>query len=155
MDRRYGLTDEQRFLAYVQQSNRCWEWTGYKNAKGYGVMNIRGKRVLAHRFAYERIAEVPDGMCVLHHCDNPACVRFKHLFLGTKADNNADMTEKGRRAPMPHLQGTRNHAARLTEDAVRTIRQSTESGPVLATRYGVTRVTISAIRRRLIWNHLE
>ena len=154
MVRQYGLSDEDRFRSYVQKGPRCWEWTGYRNAKGYGVINIRGRRVMAHRYAYELIAEIPDGMFVLHHCDNPGCVKFKHLFLGTLAENNADMTEKGRRAPMPHLQGSRNRAAKIDEEAARAILQSVESGPVLAARYGVTRTTICSIRKGRLWAHV-
>src|SRR5580765_5320159 len=69
--RYYGKTPEERFWHYVKKPERgCWEWTGYKNAKGYGVINLRGERVLAHRMAYELEASIPEGMCVLHVCDN-------------------------------------------------------------------------------------
>ena len=154
LNRIYGLTDEQRFWHYVEKGPRCWEWTGYRNAKGYGVLNLSGERVLAHRMAYQMVAEIPDGMSVLHHCDNPGCVKFKHLWLGTKADNNADMEAKGRRRN-GDARGTKNPAARLTEDDIRAIRASTERSVDLAAKYGVSRHNIWAIRRRLYWPHIE
>lgn len=155
-ERRYGYTPEERFWLYVEKPRRgCWEWTGYKNAKGYGVINLRGERMMAHRMAWELEAgPIPDGKFVLHHCDNPGCVRFKHLFLGSLADNNADMDSKGRRRP-PDMHGTRNHRATLTEDDIRAIRASDESGPVLGARYGVSHNHISGIRRRIFWKHIE
>lgn len=153
--RLYGATDEERFWHYVERGPRCWEWTGYKNAKGYGIMNLRGERVMAHRFAYKLQAEIPAGLYVLHHCDNAGCVKPKHLFVGTLADNNGDMFRKGRNGNPNIMLGTKNPAARLSEDDVRAIRNSAESGPILADRYSVTRTTISAIRRRLLWAHID
>ena len=83
----------------------CWEWTGWRNPNGYGRLAANGcAGALAHRVAWEITAgPVPDGMLVLHHCDNPSCVRAEtdpassHLFLGTRADNSRDMDAKGRR----------------------------------------------------------
>lgn len=84
----------------------CWNWTGARLARprtgepGYGVMKIggrAGKVEYVHRISYEiNVAPIPAGLCVLHHCDNTACVRPSHLFLGTKDDNNKDMAFKGR-----------------------------------------------------------
>lgn len=66
--------------------------------KGYGVIGEGDKKVhLTHRLSWVyHNGEIPDGLCVLHHCDNPRCVNPKHLFLGTRADNNKDMLNKGR-----------------------------------------------------------
>jgi hypothetical protein len=155
--RHYGLTPEQRFWRYVEKKRRgCWDWTGYKNEKGYGVINLGGERMLTHRMAYQLTAgSIPDGMFVLHHCDNPACVRFKHLFLGTLADNNADMDAKGRSRRGHNMPGIGNHQAKLTESDVRAIRISTEKGVVLAARYSVTKTTICSILKRRLWTHIE
>ena len=72
------------------------------NKDGYGVFS-EGKDIRAHRRAWEAFyGPIPTGMHVLHHCDNPPCVNVNHLFLGTDADNNADMMAKGRyRKPIP------------------------------------------------------
>lgn len=77
----------------------CIEWTKARNRKGYGVSGIPGTRktTLAHRLAWEREnGPIPIGLCVLHRCDNPACVNPDHLFLGSISDNNTDMAKKGR-----------------------------------------------------------
>lgn len=71
----------------------CVEHSGSKNTRGYGLIGQR----LAHRVVWEsEHGPIPEGLCVLHHCDNPPCIRLSHLFLGTKGDNNRDRTEKRR-----------------------------------------------------------
>ena len=72
---------------------RCWLWTGSRNADGYGLFGLLGKTTRAHRIAW---GDVPDGLHVLHRCDNPPCVRRSHLFLGTDRDNQRDKAAKGR-----------------------------------------------------------
>jgi len=88
-----------RFWDKVQKSDGCWIFTG-ANAKGYGVIGRcdgTHEYVYAHRLSWElHHGPIPDGLCVLHHCDTPRCVNPEHLWLGTIADNNRDMSQKGR-----------------------------------------------------------
>jgi HNH endonuclease len=80
----------------------CIEFRGRLNACGYGVLRINGRSTLAHRAAHElHVGPIPDGLQVLHTCDNPACINPDHLWLGTHTDNMRDMASKGRgrRAP--------------------------------------------------------
>lgn len=89
-----------RFWLKVKRTRGCWIWTGSVNAKGYGQMSQgrRGLRPLqTHRVSWQlHYGQIPDGLLVLHSCDNPRCVRPDHLFLGTAADNTADMVAKER-----------------------------------------------------------
>jgi hypothetical protein len=87
-----------RFWNRVEKTDSCWEWTGAR-ALGYGVIKSRGKMYKAHRISWEAaFGAIPPGMLVCHRCDNPACVRPEHLFLGTDLDNARDKVAKGRQA---------------------------------------------------------
>lgn len=93
--------DLARLLAKVEPepNSGCWIWVGSRFPyMGYGRVKDGGRERLAHRVSWELAtqAPVPDGMAVLHRCDNPPCVNPDHLFLGTLTDNNVDRMHKGR-----------------------------------------------------------
>lgn len=97
------LTPRRRFNSKIDKSSThggCWIWTAYKDKNGYGRFALPGKKnIQAHRQAWIfKNGEIPDGLHVLHHCDNPSCVRVEHLFLGTHAENMADRDRKGHTA---------------------------------------------------------
>lgn len=92
---------EERFRRFFTEGNpdECWEWTGGTDDKGYGTINEGGcgRPLKASRVAWViKFGPIPDGLFVLHSCDNPPCVNWHHLFLGTPLDNTTDMINKGR-----------------------------------------------------------
>jgi hypothetical protein len=85
-----------RFWPRVAFGDGCWEWQGSRVSNGYGHINGIGNGY-AHRAAWElTYGPIPDGLQVLHRCDNPPCVRLDHLFIGTTLDNMRDRDAKGR-----------------------------------------------------------
>lgn len=127
----------------------CWLWDAGKYASGYGMVFLRrenGKQVnsYAHRVAYVLAkGPIPSGMVVRHRCDTPACVNPEHLQLGTQGDNNRD-TASRRRCPK-----VRPWLHKLSDGDVQAIRVSLASGDALAKCYGVSKTSISLIRRGL------
>lgn len=78
-------------------ATECWHWAGPRNAFGYGRMTSGGRLQVAHRLCWEVFnGPVPDGLSVLHKCDNPSCINPDHLWLGTYSDNIRDAWAKGR-----------------------------------------------------------
>ena len=139
-------------------SDDCWEWTAYRTPKGYGQILNGGKGnglSRAHRISWViHSGMIPQGMCVLHHCDNPGCVNPAHLFLGTNKDNSRDMVAKCRSSHVG-IPGEDNGSAKLSERSVREIRQLLVSGclsmTAVAVQYGVGRSAIEKIKYGKTW----
>ena len=145
----------ERFFSHVDITNGCWLWTGALDRKGYGRMGDGTKRtVFAHRFAWRQTrGPIPAGLHVLHACDTPACVRPAHLFLGTHADNMADMTAKGR-----STRGERNGQSKLTRELVIDARVRYSQGETLhalAKEYGVGVPALSMAVSGKRWGHIH
>lgn len=148
-----------RFWGRVRCEGECWEWTGSRLPKGYGLMSVRRKHTYAHRFAYELlVGPIGEGLCVCHHCDNPGCVRPDHLFLGTPKDNSQDMVCKGRGKPPGVLRDFSregNPRAVMDEAHVEALRRSyaaSEKRQVdLAKEFGISQTQVSRIVRGEQW----
>lgn len=97
------LNEIERFTSKIYESGSDWPdecdiWMGSSDKKkGYGFFSFRGAVVKVHRLQWIiNYGNIPNGLFVLHRCDNPSCVKLGHLFLGTNQDNMTDMKEKGR-----------------------------------------------------------
>ena len=117
----------ERFMAKVSPEalTGCWLWTGAPsdNTKNglYGRFRVHGAQIRAHRVSWLlHRGEIPENLQVLHHCDNQACVRPDHLFLGTNEDNVADRVAKGRTG-WKHRQGDEHPMRKLDEQRVRRV----------------------------------
>ena len=97
---------DKRFWSRIQKTDGCWNWTGALNTHGYGHMRVNSRQTPMHRLSWEKAnGPIPDGLSVLHKCDNRRCVRPDHLFLGTQADNMQDKIAKGRHRGGPNQPG--------------------------------------------------
>jgi hypothetical protein len=134
----------------------CWEWAGAKNKEGYGHFRMSGKVMLAHRCSYLLLTgDIPEGMIVMHSCDNPSCVNPEHLRAGTHADNMADRNFKGR-ASGGSLKGGRHPGAKLTASDIKSIRSLCGRGipqSKIAARFNISQPTVCNINRRKSWSH--
>lgn len=138
----------------------CWNWTRATNGSGYGMLTVAGRMVYAHRLAYELSrGPVPDGLHVIHSCDNPLCINPDHLSVGTRSQNMKECSERGRaRIPKPIKLGEENGSAKLQEVDVRSIRRLLVKGLTqqeIADRFGVTQRTISDIKLGKKWGHVK
>src|SRR5579863_2087398 len=156
------LTAKQIALFWAKVNRRgpdeCWPWTRSINKTGYGSSGLRQRRCHSHVIArWLATGEWPAGFCTLHSCDNPRCCNPAHLWLGTHAENSADMVTKGR-SHKPFRVGEAGHNVKLTEVEVLEIRRLHAAGGVtyvdLGNRYGVHSVTIRLIVKRINWLHL-
>lgn len=169
-DKAHPTPPETRFWSHIDKSGgpeACWIWTA-GCLKGYGYFHFNNHSVRAHRFVYElTYGPILNNLLVCHHCDNRRCCNPKHLFLGTQLDNIHDAIAKGR-TPLGEKSGRRKHPeryprgealpfAKLTNDAIITIRSLYSSGVMLsklARQYNVGTTCITNIVQNRTWKHI-
>lgn len=116
-------------------NNECWEWQRKVNTYGYGSLWVldRGRSIGVHRLVWEiNYGPIPEGLLVLHECDNRKCCNPQHLKLGTDFDNAQDRVVRGRGAvglnngrytkPENTARGEKSGRAKLTKLQVREIK---------------------------------
>ena len=147
------IPPEIRFWAKVNKAGtipkrrrlgRCWLWTAGVNEHGYGAFGVEHSDIwLAHRYAYFlKYGPIPAKALVLHKCDNPPCVRYGHLYLGTHKRNSQDMKDRDR-APY----GERGGQTKLSSAQVKELRnlEGTALQRELGARFGISQSTVSRI----------
>ena len=155
-----------RFLSKFEIiPDACWEWKGPFNQHGYGRLNFF-KIYHAHRFSYEYYkGKIPEGLFVLHKCDNRKCVNPDHLWIGTAGDNFRDCRDKGRHPitkfgvqPKGFGHCGENHPnAKLTESIVLKIKEKLNTGCSIANvvkEFNVKYQTAYRIKNNLQWRHI-
>lgn len=147
---KHGSSLKDRLMLHTDTtSSQCWLWTGAKDKRGYGKINVAGRYVQTHRASWAEFKGDPGSRFVCHHCDTPACINPEHLFLGSAQDNSDDMVQKDRQAKGPAMPHTK-----LTEDLVRLIRADKKSCRSWAAEAGTTPMAIWNARNRKTWKHI-
>jgi hypothetical protein len=189
MPRKY--TPEERIAAFWAKVNKesghwwngiqCWFWIAGGTKAGYGTFSYGGRQIGAHCVSYILAnGPIPDGLFVLHRCDNPACVNPDHLYVGTSKENTHDMMAKGRdqftyrvqpeRVPRGDDHYTRRNPelarhgeqlghSKLTDELVREMRRKYAEGGAtqyaLAAEFNVSVATVNRVVKRRLWQHVE
>lgn len=151
------LLFKNKFLDRIENINKdCWVWKGTL-LRGYGVLNLFNKKyaintsIRAHRYSYILYkGQIPKDLIIRHLCHNKKCVNPNHLKAGTYLDNAEDSSKAGH-----YIKGEIHHRAKLTENKVKIIANSSLSNRELAKKYGVTHSAIGSIKRGKIWKHLK
>lgn len=154
---RVSSSNEELFWRNVergQDPDICWLWNGTRS-HGYGVATFDKRRTRATHVSLALHGRPrPPGLCALHTCDNPPCVNPGHLYWGTQLDNSKDCVDRGRHRT---ARGSKSRRAKLTEAIVVAIRTKFVSEPtdVTATRFGVSRCHVRAVRNGSCWKHVR
>lgn len=138
-------TLEERFWAKVERlgDDDCWNWIGASRPRGYGVISKNGRQTSATHVSLEiHGCDVPDGLWVLHKCDNPKCVNPKHLYIGNALQNSRDAVIRNR------------FKRKLTPIQAQEIYKSTESTKILSNLYGVSEAMIGHIKSGRKWGNV-
>ena len=156
MKKVYGNTKswKQYFVerTVVNPQTGCHEWTGCITA-GRPLIKHEYSPQNGTRLAWKKLVGlIPDGLHVLHHCDNGLCLNIAHLYLGTHQDNMRDKAARGR-SSKGNLKGSV-----LTSGLVREIRRERrelKTLAYLAEKYGVTVHTIGNVCSRRTWKEVS
>lgn len=142
-----GIVERLLGKATEDEQTGCWNWTAAVSNAGYGQFGFEGKVQTAHRVSYKIfVDEIQPGLVICHRCDNRRCINPSHLFVGTVADNSADMAAKNR-----STHGTKNYSAKLSEKDVLAIFSDPRTHRSIGAAYGVSNPTVWSIKSGKTW----
>lgn len=137
----------------------CHNFTGRLDSYGYAQIKDKGKAILVHRWAWSQInGPVPDGLGILHKCDNRSCINPDHLYAGDQKQNMADMFARGRQGVKPSGRDHKRPMAKLTESQVIAVKvhlAARRPQSVAARRFNVSPQLINDIAMNRTWQHLN
>lgn len=171
MSKEWSATVSKRLFARFKIApSGCWEWMGPVASHGYGVMGINGHQTeTVHRIAWQVAnGPIPDGLWVLHTCDNRRCFNPLHLYLGTVKENARDAVERGRIVAkirdyvtpeveayrvsrLPKGKSHHRSSAKLTPDMVKAVKEAVGSQRAIASSFGICQQQVSNIKRGKEW----
>ena len=139
----------------MRDPGQCWEWQASVNRSGYGKFKLASyTNVTASRLALIGTKrDEPDGLLVLHHCDNRRCCNPHHLYFGTAQDNSDDKVGRGR-ARSGNQSGANNGAAKINEDHLALIVERIGQGwnnKQIAADLPISHSMVSLIRLGRMW----
>lgn len=139
----------------IKNKEGCWGWNGSFVNAGYGQSILNNRTIHASRMSWIiHNGQIPEGLWVLHKCDNPPCTNPQHLFLGNSKDNTQDMIKKGRKY---NCKGSDVHFSKLNEEQVKQIRIRLSNGEKavnLSKEFGINQAALSAIKHKRTWKHV-
>ncbi len=147
-----NVSTKARPIKYVINDTGCWNCVSHTTDRsGYPVITRQGKFWRMCRYMYTiHKGDIPNGMVILHRCDNPQCINPSHLSVGTPKENSIDMVKKDRQA-----KGVKNGGGvKLDEDKVRRIREDNRSLQTIADEYGVSKRLILNVKKKRNWRHV-
>lgn len=148
-----------RFWSKVRKTDKCWIWVGQMQPPSfkYGRFMLKKRPLFAHRVSWEiNNGPIPEGLYVLHSCDNPPCVNPSHLSVGTKKENSRQMVERGRGRHQIY-RGEDHPNSKLSEENISDIRRLASDGMAkkeIGMRFGVSDTMVGYIVRRKSWGHI-
>lgn len=156
--KKFSEEEKMKFYSKIikeEGGDKCWGWSGAATIGGYGVFKNKFERYRASRVSYYLSTGVdPELFDVCHSCDNPICVNPNHLFLGTRADNMRDASQKNRLCV-----GNRNIKSKLAATDIPKIIEAYLTGntsqAALGKKYFVSQATIGRTVRRELWRHIK
>lgn len=151
--RHLSLQEKLEYYSEPGLKDGCRVWTGTLSGSGYGQMWWQGRMQSAHVLSWFNGAGFMPrpGKIICHHCDNPRCIEYDHLFMGTQSDNRNDMYQKGRGADR---KGEVHPLSKLTAKEVLAIRDAKGTHSQIALQFEITRQTVGDIKLKRRWSHL-